>query len=62
MIWVVAIGFALVLLLLWEIRGEIIHLRRTLLAASDLNAERLDELRIATEDVTREFYEKRRAP
>ena len=62
MIWVVAIGFVLVLLLLWEIRGVIVQLQRTLLAASDLNAERLNDVRIATEDVARELYEKRRAP
>ena len=61
MIWVVAIGFALVLLLLWDIRGVIVRLQRTLLAASDLNAERLDDVRIATENVTQELYAKRRA-
>ena len=62
MIWVVAIGFALVLAAIWEIRRLLLGLLQITGVAADRTHHRLEDVRIATEDVARELYAKRRTP
>jgi hypothetical protein len=50
MIWVVGIGFVLIVVALWQIQAQLDKLTKLLLAASDLNAEKLDEVRALVQE------------
>ncbi len=50
MIWVVGIGFIRMLAALWQIQAQLDKLTKLLIAASDLNAEKLDEIRALVQE------------